>query len=90
MVLKVAHTLTVDGFLHALGGSWRSIEGGGGSGGCIYIETSTIDGDGVVNATGGDGYAGSQAEHGGGGGGGRVAMYYIHNYFVGKYIVTVG
>ncbi|KAL4226615.1 hypothetical protein ACF0H5_014598 [Mactra antiquata] len=84
--LKVGHTLTVDGFLVALGGDWRSVAAGGGSGGTIHMETSTIDGAGVIDASGGEGYGGDWAPHGGGGGGGRMALYYMYNFYVGDFL----
>jgi hypothetical protein len=84
LYLKVNHTLTVDGFLTALGGDWRSVAAGGGSGGTIHIETYTIDGNGDIDASGGAGYDGGWAPHGGGGGGGRVTLYYMYNFYVGK------
>lgn len=83
--VKVSHTLTVDGSLIALGGDWRSVAAGGGSGGTVHIETYTIDGAGEIDASGGAGYAGDWAPHGGGGGGGRVTLYYMYNFFVGMY-----
>ncbi|WAR26294.1 hypothetical protein MAR_011998 [Mya arenaria] len=86
LYLRVNHTLTVDGFLVALGGNWRSVGSGGGSGGSIHIETYTIDGSGEIDASGGTGYSGSWAPHGGGGGGGRVALYYMYNFYVGDFI----
>ena len=44
----------------------------------------TIDGSGLIDASGGAGYDGSYASHGGGGGGGFVALYYKYNFFVGE------
>lgn len=84
LYLRVNHTLTVDGFLTAQGGDWRSVAAGGGSGGTIHIETYTIDGNGDIDASGGAGYDGSWAPHGGGGGGGRMTLYYMYNFYVGK------
>ena len=83
--LRINHTLTVDGFLVALGGDWGSVASGGGSGGTIHIETYTIDGSGQIDASGGAGYDGSFAPDGGGGGGGRMTLYYMYNFYVGKW-----
>jgi hypothetical protein len=83
--LNVIHTLTVDGYLTAKGGDWQSYQSGGGSGGSIFIHTWTIDGDGIIDASGGVGYDGSVAHHGGGGGGGRVALYYTYDFYVGRF-----
>ncbi|KAK3576662.1 hypothetical protein CHS0354_004947 [Potamilus streckersoni] len=87
---KVNHTLTVDGEVTANGGDWRSVEAGGGSGGSISIETYTIDGGGIIDASGGNGYGGMYASHGGGGGGGRIALYYTYNYYIGTFRNTGG
>ena len=62
----------------------RSVEAGGGSGGGIWVETHTLDGDGSIDASGGAGYDGTDSYHGGGGGGGRVAIYYQWNHYVGQ------
>ena len=70
-------------FAHCSGGSWRSPHAGGGSGGSIWIETELFDGDGAIDAGGGEGYSGSAGNHGGGGAGGRVAIYYTNNNFIG-------
>ena len=82
----MSHTLTVDGELLAKGGEWRSVEAGGGSGGSILMNVYTIDGSGLIDASGGAGYDGSYASHGGGGGGGLVALYYKYDFFVGRWI----
>ena len=81
----MSHTLTVDGELLARGGKWRSVEAGGGSGGSIMMVVYTIDGSGVIDASGGAGYDGGYGSHGGGGGGGLMALYYKYNFFVGMY-----
>jgi len=46
------------------------------------VRTRELDGDGVIEASGGDGYVSDNAE-GGGGSGGRIAVYYVENYFIG-------
>ena len=43
--------------------------GGGGSGGSVYLEITTLSGSGVISVRGGDG-----SGNGGGGGGGRIAI----------------
>ena len=80
--INVSHTLTVDGFITSKGGDWKSYKAGGGSGGSVYIKTWTIDGDGTLNTSGGNGYTNG----GGGGGGGRLALYYVYDFFVGMYM----
>ena len=87
--LKISHTLTVDGQLVAKGGDWRSVEAGGGSGGAFLLDVYTIDGAGVIDASGGAGYGGSYGSHGGGGSGGRLALYYKYNFFVGMHFCFV-
>ena len=82
----MSHTLTVDGEVQGKGGAWRSVEAGGGSGGSILMNVYTIDGSGLIDASGGAGYDGRYASHGGGGGGGFVALYYNYNFFVGELI----
>ena len=85
LYLAVGHTLTVDGFILAKGGHYRSVGAGGGSGGSIHIETYTVDGAGTVDTSGGDGYHGHVGNRqGGGGGGGRLTLYHKYNFFVGK------
>ena len=82
----MSHTLTVDGEVRGKGGAWRSVEAGGGSGGSILMNVYTIDGSGLIDASGGAGYDGRYASHGGGGGGGFVTLYYKYNFFVGELI----
>ena len=84
----MSHTLTVDGEVQGRGGAWRSVEAGGGSGGSILMNVYTIDGSGLIDASGGAGYDGRYASHGGGGGGGFVALYYKYNFFVGELIAS--
>lgn len=55
---------------------------GGGSGGSVHVTTRELEGDGVINTSGGNGYTSGSAQ-GGGGSGGRIAVYYVVNYFVG-------
>ena len=86
--LEVGNFLTVDGTISANGGDFESPRSGGGSGGSILIHTHVVDGDGSIQVGGGGGN--SEPSHGGGGGaGGRLAVYYIQNYFVGKFFFLV-
>ena len=92
-----ANQTTVDGFVQALGGDWRSPESGGGSGGSLWIETDTLDGDGSLDVSGGFGYGGSgltvastNSAHGGGGAAGRLTIYYRYNHFVGEFVAAGG
>ena len=80
----MADCFTIDGSVSANGGDWRSPQAGGGSAGGIFIHTKTIDGAGVIEASGGGGYDGPLTSHGGGGSGGRVALYYKVNNYVGE------
>ena len=82
--LEVGNFLTVDGTVSANGGDFESPRAGGGSGGSVLIHTHVVDGDGSIQVGGGAGYSGSSHD-GGGGGGGRLAVYYVQNYFVGKF-----
>ena len=51
---------------------------GGGSGGSILINVTTLEGEGAINASGGDGNG-----NGGGGSGGRIAVYFYNSAFTG-------
>jgi hypothetical protein len=83
--VSVSDWLTIDGEISAEGGDWRSIQAGGGSGGAVFINARTVDGSGVIDVSGGQGYGGTHTSHGGGGAGGRIAFYYVNNYYVGQY-----
>ncbi|MBU4315144.1 Ig-like domain-containing protein [Patescibacteria group bacterium] len=65
---------------NGLVGSFNAASGGG-SGGSIYITTSSILGSGSLSANGGNGYDGSSTHNGGGGGGGRIAILYTSSTF---------
>ena len=82
--IDVSDCFTIDGSVSANGGDWRSPQAGGGSAGSIFIHTRTLDGAGVIEASGGKGYDGPLTSHGGGGSGGRVALYYKVNNYVGE------
>lgn len=60
---------------------------GGGSGGSILIQATTINGTGVITSNGGAGHTRNNEFIGGGGAGGRIAMHAQENHFDG--IVTV-
>lgn len=62
-------------------------QGGGGSGGSVWIQAGRLSGHGVIGASGGSG----DGTTGGGGSGGRVAVYAsTEGKFSGRYIVTGG
>ncbi|KAK2968224.1 hypothetical protein RJ640_027356 [Escallonia rubra] len=63
--IEVVNNVDARGRLLADGGD-GGIKGGGGSGGSIYIKSHKMTGDGIVSASGGNGFAG--------GGGGRVSV----------------
>lgn len=69
-------TLTINGSITANGGT--SLTGtsdvGGGSGGSIWLISSTLAGSGSLSANGGNG--GPAGQNAGAGGGGRIAVYY--------------
>jgi hypothetical protein len=83
--LSVDNTLTVNGTITSVGndsicaGGTQGC-GGAGSGGSIYLQSLTFNGNGSILANGGTGnipYFGG----GGGGGGGRIAIYYSDGNF---------
>jgi hypothetical protein len=61
-----ANNITLDGNIHANGGSSA---GGGGSGGGVFIDANVLTGIGFITVDGGD------STYGGGGGGGRAAIH---------------
>ena len=78
--LLVDGTLTLNGTVSANGNNGGYEGNGGGSGGSIWIATSTLSGTGNITANGGTGLD----EQGGGGGGGRIAIYASANSFAGS------
>ena len=81
--LNIQDTLAVSGTISSQGGQGSTAgvntnygfeAGGGGSGGSIWIITSTLQGSGKIIANGGAG--GVSTTNGGSGGGGRIALYY--------------
>ena len=82
--LKVRNTLTVNGTISA-GPNYAGYFAGAGSGGSIWLDTSTLAGSGVIKANGGpDGDYSSN-----GSGGGRVAIYATHTLLA-NYPATTG
>ncbi|MFO1477323.1 MAG: hypothetical protein U1F98_11790 [Verrucomicrobiota bacterium] len=77
--VTVGGTLRVDGRISENGGDGPLNGGGGGSGGSIWIEASTLSGSGSITANGGNG----TATYAGGGGGGRISLQYETNLFAG-------
>jgi hypothetical protein len=77
--LTVGGALTVNGRLSAEGDAALQDDGGGGSGGSIWLTAGVLAGDGVIAADGGAG----ELYGGGGGGGGRIAIYAPINAFDG-------
>jgi len=69
--ITTSGTTTVNGSISANGKTYTGCNGGGGSGGSVYITSGTLTGTGSISTTGGNGYG-----DGGGAGGGRVAIYY--------------
>lgn len=73
LFLNVTHHLDIDGLLSARGANGVT-DGGGGSGGSIWIYCHTLRGYGEVSVNGGNGIGNA-----GGGGAGRIAMYFWNN-----------
>ena len=65
---------------NTIGGTGESLDAGGGSGGSIWVEVETLNGDGLIDVEGGAG----ANDGGGGGAGGRVAIYYTINHYTGR------
>ncbi|TSC93467.1 MAG: cell wall surface anchored protein [Candidatus Berkelbacteria bacterium Licking1014_7] len=80
-------TVTINGNMTANGSNGSSSDGGGASGGSVYLTANTFAGAGsTITAIGGNGVS-----FGGGGGGGRIAVYYITaNTFTGTRTVSGG
>ena len=79
VMLRVAGTLRIDGFIAADGSAPLSqslVFMGGGAGGTVNIRTGVLFGNGRIEANGGAGftYNGSQSAVSGGGSGGRIAV----------------
>jgi hypothetical protein len=78
--LSVKGTLQVGGFITANGADATNEWGGGGAGGSIRINATSVSGTGKINADGGSG----SLPNGGGGGGGRVGLSVATNSFAGS------
>lgn len=79
--LNISHLLEIDGTLAADGADSLS-QGGGGSGGSIWVHCYNIKGYGKITANGGSSPEDTTSAyyyHGGGGAGGRIAVYFIQN-----------
>ncbi len=80
--LLVGGTLTINGDILADGDYGNSTgyvsQGafGGGAGGSIWLDASTIEGNARISASGGGASYAYGGRSGGGGGGGRIAIYY--------------
>jgi len=74
--LDVSRTLNVNGSIRA-DGAYGGDYSGGGSGGSLWIQSSSMTGTGNISASGGSSY------YGGGGGGGRIALQYESSTFAG-------
>ncbi|MGA3266010.1 MAG: hypothetical protein ABSE16_04220 [Verrucomicrobiota bacterium] len=84
--LSVVGALTVNGEISANGNPGWQDDSGGGSGGSVWIDASSLAGAGGISATGGNGVL----LGGGGGGGGRIAIYTLTNNFSGATNVNGG
>ena len=71
--MNVTNLLEIDGALSADGADAQP-QGGGGSGGSVWVFCYIIKGYGKITANGG-----SSPEDGGGGAGGRIAVYFKKN-----------
>ena len=78
LFVNVTNLLEIDGTLSA-DGSDAQTQGGGGSGGSVWVLCDVIKGYGQITANGGSSPQDSAGYHGGGGAGGRVAVYFRQN-----------
>jgi len=77
--LNVTYLLEIDGTLEADGADSLP-QGGGGSGGSVWVHCYIIKGYGKITANGGSSPEDTASGyHGGGGAGGRIAVYFIQN-----------
>jgi hypothetical protein len=82
----VGGTLTLNGSLTAEGNAALQDDGGGGSGGSVWLTAGALAGSGAIMADGGAG----ELYGGGGGGGGRIAIHTPFNSFGGVVSVAGG
>ena len=81
MEWNIAHLLEMNGLLASDGGDGSGGNAGGGSGGCIFIKTTNITGQGETSVKGGNGHG-----NGGGGAGGRTSIVAEFRFwFAGKF-----
>ncbi len=88
--LTVANTITVDGLLSADGQDAAyccGTDGGGASGGSIWISSGTLTGIGTISTRGGKGM---RSNVGGAGGGGRIDVYGTTYHFAGTITAAGG
>lgn len=78
LFLNVTNLLEIDGALSADGADAQP-QGGGGSGGSVWIYCYIIKGYGKITANGGSSPEDIYNYHGGGGAGGRIAVYFTKN-----------
>jgi hypothetical protein len=83
--LIVTGSLNLDGALSVRGGAGAATNGGGGSGGSIWLTLGTLAGSGTISANGGNG-----AQFGGGGAGGRISISMSSNLFGGSWTAFGG
>ena len=78
--MNVSNLLEIDGALTADGANSLP-QGGGGSGGSVWIYSNIIKGYGKITANGGSSPEDTSSNHyhGGGGAGGRIAVYFAKN-----------
>lgn len=90
-LVSVAGTITINGTVSANGGSGVAAkQGGGGSGGSLWLSCNQLAGSGLVSADGGTGGSHGNWDSGGGGGGGRVKFAYASSSFAGTVSVAGG
>ena len=75
---NVTNVIHIDGEVRANGNGAMTVDGGGGSGGSIWMHCKIIRGTGNITANGGDQYQ-ARLGTGGGGAGGRIALYFWEN-----------
>ena len=76
--MNVSFLLEIDGVL-TVDGADAQPQGGGGSGGSVWIYCGIIKGYGKITANGGSSPPGPHGTNGGGGAGGRIAVYFKQN-----------
>ena len=85
LVRMVAGSFVLEGLIDVQGAGSQLPEsdspGGGGAGGGVFVQVTSLLGSGEINADGG---AGNGTVGSGGGGGGRIAIYYASQAFFGS------